>query len=627
MMQNLRGFASSWVMKAFLGLLILSFAIWGIGDVFRGFGERDVLQIGSVRVSVDQFRMLYNDRMQRLSRQFGRGLTPAQARSLGIDRQILSELASETAMDEKARALGLALSDETLSRHIQNNPMFRGAGGTFDPIRFAELLRTNGFSEARYVDSERRLLLRQQIGRSLSGDLEAPAVLREAVRRYQSEERGIEFVSLGRAQAGTIATPSQTELASYFETRKASFRAPEYRKLTVLALTPETIATGTQITDADLRKEFDARRDRFSTPERREVEQIVFPNLDEAKAAAQRLAAGAKFEAIVAERGLAPADVNLGLVGKRDILDRAVADAAFALAPGKLSELVAGRFGTVLLRVTRIEPGKEPSFTEVAGELRKQLGVERARQEVFDRHDKIEDERAAGATLSEVASKLGLKLTAIASVDRSGRTPEGKRVEEVPVLEQLLEGAFASQVGVEIDPIEIRGSGGFVWYEVAGITQSRDRPLDEVRARVEERWRDEETAKRLAERAEAIRTRLDAGERIEAVAAGLKVEKREQLKRGQAAEGIDNRALAAVFETAQGKPAVAVSADGVERIVFRVTSVRVPAGDGQPAETALGLGGALQEDLLLQYLTRLRDDLGVRVNEAALRTVIGDTGN
>ncbi len=629
MLASLRKGAGGWIAKAFLVVLIISFAIWGIADVFRGFGERDLATIGSVRISTESFRRMYQERLQQVNRQLGRGLTPDQARALGLDRQILGELVAETALDEKARALGLTLDDEAMVRHIHANPAFRGLDGSFSPARFAELLRANSFTEARYVDSERRLLLRQHLARALAGDLPAPTVLRDAVRRYENEERSVDFVVLGRKEAGAIPAPQPAEIAAFFEARKSAFRAPEYRKLTVLALTPDTIAGKIEISDADLRKTYEDRGERFSISERREIEQMVFVSMDEAKAAADRLAKGAKFEAIVAERGLAAADVALGLVAKRDILDPAVADVAFSLPPGKLSEPVAGRFGVVLLRVNRIEPGKEPAFAEIADRLRKEIATERSKRSILDLHDKIEDERASGANLSEVAKKLGLKVMTIEAVDRSGRGPDNKPIENIPALDQMLAGAFASQVGVETDPIDVRASGSFYWYEVAAITPSRERTLEEARERVEARWRDEETAKRLAARAEAIQARLEVGDRFEAAADRLRVEKREKLRRDRPAEGIDNRTLAKIFEAAPGKSASAIAADGVERVVFRVTAVNLPADAGAASKKIAELDTGLQDDLLVQFVLRLEKDLGVKLNETALRNVIGgsDSGN
>jgi peptidyl-prolyl cis-trans isomerase D len=540
---------------------------------------------------------------------------------------MLGEMISETTLDVKMNQLGLNIDNETLIAHIHANPAFRGPTGSFDPNRFYDLLRSAGLSEERYVDSERRLILRQQFARAVGGDAAAPEVMRDAVRRFETEQRTIEYVELDRASAGPVPDPTPAEIEAYFAEHKASFRAPEYRKLAIIALTPETLAGAIKISDEEVRKAYEERRDRFATPERREVEQIVFPNSAEAEAAAQRLAGGAKFEEIAADRGLKQGDIALGMVARSEILDPAVAEAVFALKAGDVSKPVTGRFGTVIARVNKIEAGKEPAYADVADSLRKELAVTRARNELLDQHDRIEDERAAGARLAEVANKLGLKLVTVDAVDRSGRAPDGKTVENVPALTELLPGAFATDVGVETDPVEFDNGNGYVWYEVAEITPSRERSLEEVRDRVVARWKDEQLAKRLAERAESIRSRLDAGEGFDKAAAGLKVEKREGIRRGRAVEGLDRGTLAAVFDTAKGKAGIGLADDRVGRTVFRVTEVTVPEGTAT-SERAAELATNVQEDILVQYVLQLQEQYGVTVNEAALRTITGsETGN
>jgi peptidyl-prolyl cis-trans isomerase D len=622
-----RRHAGGFLAKLLLGLLIIAFGIWGIADVFRGFGAQDVAVVGSSKISVEGFRRVYTERLQQVSRQLGRGISGEQARAMGLDRQILGELIAEYTLDQKAQALGLGISDAVIVARIHENPAFRGPGGGFDPIMFREVIRQNGFTEPDYIATERRLALRRQLAASLGADAVAPAVLRDAVRRYEGEERAIEFVRLGPVQAGAIPNPTPEQIAAYYEANKADFRAPEYRSVVVVTLTPETVAPWVQVSDEDLRAAYESRRERYAAPERREIEQIVFPSVEQAKAAADRIAAGTPFQEIAKERGLDPKDVSLGLLAKRDILDKAVADAAFALEAGKVSAPVAGRFGAVLVRVAKIEPASERPFASLVPELRHELQIERARRSILDLHDKIEDERASGSNLAEVAQKLKLPVLTIDAIDRQGRGPNGAEIEGLPARAQLLPAAFAAAANVDTDPIELRQAGGYVWYEVKKITPARERTLEEARERVETRWRDEEIGKLLAARAEGIRVKLDAGEPFAAAARGLAVDKRAGLKRGQTAEDFDARALGRIFDTAKDKSGITVAEDGVSRIVFRVTAVNLPPPGGTEAEQVnAALARQLQEDLLTQYVVRLQADLGVRVNEAALRQVTGDTG-
>jgi len=624
MLQAFRQGIGSWFVKGFMGLLILAFVVWGIADVFRNFGVTTLASVGKTQISIEGFRRTFNERLQQLSRQLGRPITPAQAQILGLDRQILGELLSESALDQEARSLYLGVSDGTLMRSISEDPVFRGPGGSFNHEYFVQLLRANGYTEALYVDQQRRLMLRQQISRAFTGEPAIPKVLGEAVQRYENEERAIEFVRLGKDQAGQVPPPTPEQLQAFFEAHKTAFRAPEYRKVVLIALTPEALAP--EISDEDVKKAYESRIERFRTPERREVDQIVFPNVEEANAAAARIAAGTSFDKIAEERKLAPKDIALGLVAKREILDPAIADAAFALATGKTSQPVSGRFVIVLLRVKRVEPGGEQPLSAVSATLKSEIARERARRDILDLHDKIEDERAGGATLAEVAKKLGLKATTIDAVDRSGRKPDGTPIENLPGRADLLNGAFLSQPGVETDPIELRDQGGYVWYEIAAVTPSRERSFEEARELVEARWREEETGKKLAALADTIRAKVDSGESLAKAAPGAAVERRDKLNRGVRVEGLDATAIARIFATAEGKSGVYAADDGVNQVVYRVMTVITPPFAPTPAALR-ALANGLHNDLLDAYVVHLESDLGVSVNETALRSITGGDRN
>jgi peptidyl-prolyl cis-trans isomerase D len=630
MLRGIRKASANWlgkaVMGSVMGLLIVSFAIWGIGDIFRGFGRSSLAKIGKTEIGIEQFRQIYNERLQAIGRQIGRPVSPDQARALGFDQQLLGQLIAETALDERARQLGLGLSDAEIAKRITEDPNFRSFTGQFDRGRFEQIIRAAGYNEGRYVAEQRRVSLRRQLAEAVGGELAPPKTMAELLNRYEGEQRGIEYVVLDRSKAGEIPQPTPEMLAQYFEGRKALFRAPEYRKVSLIVLSTADALPWVAVSDEEAKAKYDERRSRYVTPERREVQQIVFPKAEEARAAAERLAGGLSFAALAAERGLKETDIDLGSVTRSGIVDRAVADAAFALKEGEASQPVEGRFGTALVRVAKIEPEHARGFEEVAPELKAELATERARAEIQARHDKIEDERAGGAQLPEVAQKLGLNPLAIEAVDRSGRDPEGAGV-FLPSGVDLLSNIFASDVGVENDPVQLPG-GGYVWYEVAGVTPSRERSLAEVKDRVEARWRDDQIAERLVAKAKELVEKLKAGAAMTdiATAEGLKVETAAGLKRGKPPEQISANLLEEVFRSAKGAPAASEGKDATERVMFRVTDISVPSLDPASADAKrIGddLKRALSDDIMGQYIARLQNDLGVTINQAALRQAIG----
>lgn len=629
MLRGIRNASANWlgrtIMGVVMGVLAASFAVWGINDIFRGFGRSTLAKVGSTEIPAEQFRQTYNDRLQQISRQIGRPLPPEQAKAIGLDHQVLLQMMAEAGLDQRARQMRLGIPDSDVVQRITDDPTFRGPTGTFDRGRFEQILRSAGYSEQRFVAEQRRYLLRRQIIDSLSGGLPAPKAWLEAINQFQNQQRSIEYVTLGAAQAGDIPQPTAEELNKYFEAHKFQFRAPEYRRIETVAVTPAELGKWMEISDADIKAYFDAHRGAYVRPEKRQIEQIVFPNMAEAEAAAARIQGGLSFAALAAERGLKDSDIDLGTMPKSEFADPAVADAAFALKVGEVSAPIKGRFGAVIVTVTKIEPEETKPFAEIAPQIRTDIAAERAKPDVKRLHEQIEDERAGGASLAQVAEKLKLAVVSF-DVDRSGREPSGKLI-NIPHAAQVVGAAFASDVGVDNDPIEV--DGGYIWYNVAGITPARDRTLDEVKDQVDARWREDEVASRLKAKAAELVDKLKAGTPFDSVASanGLKIETADHLTRGASGGSVSAKAVAAVFHTAKDEFGSAEGVEPSDWVVFRVTGVTTPKLDAN-APDIKRLEDTVKrqesEDIDGQYLAWLQNELGSSVNQAALAQALGN---
>jgi peptidyl-prolyl cis-trans isomerase D len=631
MLRGIHKASSTWlgrgIMAVIMGGLVVSFAIWGIGDIFRGFGANSALKIGGTEISIEQFRQLYIERLQQLSRQAGRTITPDQARALGIDRQVLSQLVAETTLDEQAKALGLGVSNDEIAKRITGDAAFKGINGQFDRARFEAIIRDAGYTESRFVEEQRHVTLRRQIALSISGDLHVPAATIEAINQYQNEKRTIEYLTLGPVQAGDIPQPTAEQLSKYFEERKVVFRAPEYRKVTLLSMSPADLAKPDAVSDADAKTYYELHKSSYGTPARRELRQITFPKPDEADAAHERIVKGASFDDIVKERELKPSDTDVGMVAKKDIIDPKVADAAFALKAGEVSAPIKGQFGTVILTVGKIDPGSQKTFQEVEPQIKREIAENRAKSDVGALRDKFEDERAAGSTLAEAAKKLNLKSRTVEAVDRSGRGPDGKPIADLPKAPDVVASAFASDVGVDNDPLQLQ-NGGYLWYDISGITPARERTLDEVKDQVVAHWRDDEIAKRLQAKIEDMLGKLKAGTKLAQLATdnGLKVETATDLQRGKPGGFAPAKLVEAAFKTPKGVPASAAGDQETARFVFDVTEVTDPKLDPVSEESkkiSTSLQNSYADDLVGAYVTKLESDFGVTINQQALIQVIG----
>ncbi|WP_309085366.1 peptidyl-prolyl cis-trans isomerase [Chelativorans sp.] len=626
MLDSLRKAATTWVVKLLLGILVVSFAIWGISGQMLTGSASDVVTAGGTTVSALDYRLAYDRRIAELSQQLGMQLTREQAVAFGVDEQVLSQLSAGAALDETAREIGLGVSEQKLAELTAADPTFQGLDGRFDRNQFEFVLSRIGMRPEDYLRNREQAAVRQQIVDGVAAGVSAPDTLLSSVARYRGEDRTVEYVALPRSLVEPIEPPTDEQLTSWFEERKDQYAAPEFRKIDYVKLEAEDIADPSAIADEEVQQHYESQRAQYTTPERRTVEQINFASEDEARTARQSLNTGTTFEQLVEQQGRKLEDVRLGSLTRSEIADQAIADAAFSLVESQVSDVVQGAFGPVLLRVTEIIPEKVTPLEEVRDQIRQQLALGEANRLLLDTYDQYEDARAGGDTLQEAAERLRLSVRTIEAVDREGRRPDGTPVEDVPNLAALLNEAFETEVGVENPPINLSGNG-FLFYEVAEIMPARAREFAEVRDRVLADWTNAEAAARLESRARELEEQLKGGKTLDQIATELGQQK--AVKRGVKREANDadlgRAGVEAVFGVAKGGTGTVANAAGDGRLLFQVTEVFEPAAttaESLPEDVRNAISQGLENELLNQLVGRLQAEHEVIVNRTALQQAL-----
>jgi peptidyl-prolyl cis-trans isomerase D len=626
MLQSLRRGVKGIIVQGLIGLLVIAFAVWGIADVFQGRGQTSLAQIGKTEISQDQFQQALQLEISGLSRQFGRRLTVEQARQFGIDQRVLSRLIGTAAIDTHAKELGLYLSEAAIAEAIRNDPIFQGVGGTFDRNGFTEILRQNGLSEQRYFAERRAEEVRQQLTETLAGGNLPPDFLLQTLHRYQGETRTIAHMTLNPEVSGKVGEPDEATLKAYYEQNKGRFVAPEYRKVPVILLTTTEARKHVAVSDEEMKALYEREKDTFATPERRRIQQLSFPDSAAADKALAALKAAPSFEEGLKTLGLKDSDVELGTLAKSELIDAAIADAAFKLEKGQLSEPVKGTFSTVVLRVTDVTPGKQSTFEEVKDQLRDRLAGERVSREVQELHDRVDDARAGGGSLKEIAERLKVPFVEIEATDRQGMTPDGKPALENPDAARILGSAFEGGSGLDREAIELT-DGGYAWVDVGGITAQRQKPFEEVQDAVKTAWIEAERRGALNAAAQKIVERVDKGEALEDVAKelGLEVKIAQPITRTQQADGLTRPAVQRAFSLARGTAAAVESADGKSRTIIVVRAIvdPPPATPEQLASLRQELTRQYQGDTISAYVGALQNRLGYSVNQTVYRRAMG----
>jgi peptidyl-prolyl cis-trans isomerase D len=626
MMESLRGAATGWVAKVLIGLLALSFGIWGINDVFRGYRSDVLASVGDFQISSENFRRTFEQQLRRISRQSGQSITAQRAAELGLDRQILGEMLRDGALQQQASKLKLAVPDALVAQEIAKNSTCQNTRGDFDANRFRQILQQNGLNEQMFLLEERGQKLRQAAAEPVIAQLSSPDTLVMAILRHANEKRDARYFVLN-ANESDVPAPTESELKAFYEAHPQLFTAPAYRSLTLLKIEPQDLAPAISVSEEDLSKAYEAHRADYGTPEKRTVQQLTFATMEEAKAAKQRINQGTDFLAIAQEKGLQEKDITLGDRSRGEIPDKAIADTAFALASGTVSEPVQGRLAIALLRVTKITPATEKPFSEVRAAILQKLKLERARDQILDLHAKIEDERAGGASFDEIGKSLKIPLINIPAVDAQGRDKAGKPIEGIPARTEVLKLAFESDVGVETDPISTE-TEGLVWVDIRDAVAATVRPFADVKTDVKNALIARKLREQVLKKASDLVKRAEGGTPLEVLAqeVGAEVKMESGLKRNETTASFDSAAVSALFLAADNGFVYAPDASGRSAKIIQALPLQQPTLDSKSKEAQAvrkALNEGLQNDLLATYVSSIQKSLGVSVNDQLWRQTMG----
>ncbi|MGP1253390.1 MAG: peptidyl-prolyl cis-trans isomerase [Kiloniellales bacterium] len=626
-MNLLRGIVAKIFVYTLFGLLIASFAIWGVGDIFRGGGHtQSVATVGDQEIPEAEFRRLLAQQYSVLRQQLGSQLDPEMARAIGLPQQALNGLVVDAIFIQQANDLELAVTEGTLRAAILADERFRDALGTFDRNRFQAFLHNQRLSEAQFLERLSAQVVRNHVVGAIGNASVAPQVLAEGLYRYEAQTRIADYVELPASSLDEIAEPDAVVLQTFYDETQNNYMAPEYRTVTFIDLSPQALIAEMSVGEEELRTAYEEQAANLGTPERRAVSQVVFDDEDSAAAAAQRLQTGADFAAL-AEELTGELPVDFGLVTRSD-LPGELAAAAFDLTESGSSQPVETSFGWHVLYVAEIQAGETPSFEEAREQIRENLLFGRAIDELISIANQLDDELAGGATLEEAARTLNVPIDGLDAVGRDGTDRNGQVIDGLAQTQSFRDAAFATEAG-ETSLLLETDEGGYFILRVDGVLPPAPRPLAEIRDQVVADWRSEEREALLLERAGSIVARLQEGQTIQRVAEaeGLQVQTTQPLTRNEADPGVTPSASlpGQLFGLEVGQATIAAGQDGqVVAVLREIIEADPSAAEAEVAALRNQLATALAGDLLNLYGTQLQRDYGVQINEAVIDRVLAD---
>ncbi|MBN9087260.1 MAG: SurA N-terminal domain-containing protein [Reyranella sp.] len=631
-MNRFRKIATYIVMATLMTMLIVSFALWGIGDMLRmGGGGREVAHVGGFHVpiygwvggtsvQIDEVRDRFNRQLEQIQQQTGQRPEPEQALRFGLHLRALEDVLQRAIIDHAMQQYGLEVSTAEVQALIARNPAFAGPTGSFDTNKYRGLLQQARITEAAYVADVRRQIASAQLFGSVRTEGLAPTSLRDDIFRMEAEKRVAETVYIPDATVTDVPKPTAEQLSVYFDANKNKFQIPEFRAFSYVLLTVADVMDQVTVNPEQLKQEYDARQAEFGSPEKRDVDQAMADNEEKAKKIIELAKGGKSLEDAAKEMtGNADGVIKLGSVQKKDLPAGPLADGVFAAPEGIAPEPIKSPLGWHVIRINKIEPGKATPLEEVKGKLETEVKNQLAPDLLIKLVTDFDRSLSKTQSMITSAQELNLKVHAVENVDARGQDPTGKQVVSGPAASELVQAAFATREGSESQLLDTP-KGEYYVVRTDRVTPARIPALSEVEAKVVETWQAEERRKRAEAKVKEALDKVNAGGDLATIAkeVGMELRTTKPVTRYEADAGnyLTQAATQELFKLPVGKAASVRSAEG--SAIVRPKEIQ--AADLSKEKDLVGrfgkqLDGMIGNDLIGQLLAALRAKYGVTVNE------------
>lgn len=627
MLRQIRGTLKNVFALFIILLLILAFAAWGVPEI-RQFTQNNAIRVGGEGVSALEVQKEF-DRFVTNRRLASEGEFDREAAiAAGVHNQIVQSMATQSALRQEAAKMGLLITRDKVRDFLQSNEQFKNPRtGKFDNEALNGIMRQYNYTVREFEDRIQSDLLRNQLMSAIGAGGPAPKAFVDSLVLRETETRTISYMTVTDDLAGPAPAATPEALKAYYEKNSSQFMAPELRTFSAVTLKNSDYADGEEASEEDLRKTYEATRSRYETPERRTIYQITYDDEAKAKAAAEDLKSGKPFESLAVDNGQTLADVTFADITKRDLVDPKVADAAFAAKEaGAVVGPIKGVFGHTLAQIASISPESVRPFEEVRAEIEAEAASKDSRKRLFDAIEEVESARDTGASLADAAQKAGVSATEFGPVDSYSFGKGGEIIAGVPG--EVLKAAFSLDEGEESEAIEFADKSGYFFVSVTEITPPAVIPYETVAAEVEAKWRAAERSARITAAVKSLREEMAKGKSLKEAAASLnRAPITEAVTRRSAGQTFSEPLLEQIFSASKGETISGPAIMGDAELVITVDAISFDVARVRPDEVAMFsqfIGSQLGQELVDAYAAAVRDDYGVKVNEAQIDALFAE---
>jgi len=559
---------------ALIILLVFAFSIWGVGDIFRGYNANILAKIGNRELNAQNYLFNFNREVNRISNQLERIVTTEEAINSGLHYQILDRSLVELSANAASDEIGLIASDDAIKKRILSTNAFKNAFNQFDRNIFEQIIRQNGLTEDSFLVLERDSHVLSQLSKSVFKDINPPSALNDLLFRYQFERRNVDYIIISPDEISQENEVDKNEIEIFYNENINLYKTEETRDFSVISLNVSTLSKLENVSDEEINIFYEDNKYNYYEPEKRSYYLIPYFSNEDAIKALENYSSNGDIEKILIDRNLNISDVDQGLITFDDGISESVSETAFNASLNQLSGPTESPFGPSLIYVNEIISEKEIKIEEIKDQIVIDIQKDKAKDKVYSLYGEIEDLRAEGKTLEEIAEEKSLSIESFKNINDVGQRIDGSIIKN-PSLEELINLIFLNDVDEDLEPYE-DSEGNLNFFRIDNINYSQQIPLNEAMENIKLSILENKSIENVKTKSKEIFDRLkEYNNNLEFISDenDLAIATSGILSRTSSNEIFTTKALSEIFKTEKGSSFIVNAAIGNSIVIGKVSNI------------------------------------------------------
>ena len=561
---------------ALIILLVFAFSIWGVGDIFRGYNANILAKIGNRELNAQNYLFNFNREVNRISNQLERMVTTEEAINSGLHYQILDRSLVELSANAASDEIGLIASDDAIKKRILSTNAFKNAFNQFDRNIFEQIIRQNGLTEDSFLVLERDSHVLSQLSKSVFKDINPPSALNDLLFRYQFERRNVDYIIISPDEISQESEVDKNEIEIFYNENINLYKTEETRDFSVISLNISTLSKLENVSDEEINIFYEDNKYNYYEPEKRSYYLIPYFSNEDAIKALENYSSNGDIKKILIDRNLNINDVDQGLITFDDGISESVSETAFNASLNQLSGPTESPFGPSLIYVNEIISEKEIKIEEIKDQIIIDIQKDKAKDKVYSLYGKIEDLRAEGKTLEEIAEEKSLSIESFQNINDFGQRIDGSIINN-PSLEQLINLVFLNDVDEDLEPYE-DNEGNLNFFRIDNINYSQQIPINEAMESIRLSILENKSIENVKTKSKEIFYRLkEYNNNLDFISDenDLAIATSGILSRTSSNEIFTSKALSEIFKTEKGSSFIVNAAIGNSIVIGKVNNINL----------------------------------------------------